>query len=852
MLARALYDNKAECSDELAFRKGDILTVLEQNVLGSEGWWRCYLHGRQGLAPANRLQLFTIPQQESPTTRPNYVTLARRSGQQSQQNIYQVPSVPKTEAGSMYEKMDNLYITPPSPGSDVYQTPMSSPAQVYYEKANSSSNQQMLTLPRASRAPSAPLAEVYDVPPAKLNAPAAPQGGRTPSPVSARSPCPLVIEQSQQLIYDIPSSPESPARSYTKTSKASNVYDVPPTGTLTQKARSNTPPVIGQFSTLPNPRKSDWIYDVPLSPERNDPKLNCRKVSIDQSMVYDVPPTRYGPVHSKMEASETPGQVYDIPPMQKSFSGAGRCLYDIPSSRDISPSCHNGNALKSSSTFRKVKLQQRDSKENVYDIPRGLGIGSPLKNETSSSSYSERIYDIPPPIPTNEKPSSHKSQCNRFSASSSDSRTSTLSTSSTSSESAADDSMGDAILEPEVAIKRISELQERLSSSIASLMIFVSSKWRLQENMEANLGDIHRAVDGIVSSLRCFIDFARTIKANAAHLTDTNIQHRITGQLETLSDSHQTLSKNQEAINQCNWSLQALVIDKPRVAPDDLDQFVMVARTIPDDVKRFVSIIIANGKLLFRKLPGGNPAQKPKTFRKPQVPPRQDTKVPQECPGEDKLKEKRFQLPRQKAVEDSGYVYLQKREDFEKMQKQASMLQLERKTSPEEKRRGWLKPESRILTGDELDGKNYMKHCWIMLTPPSPVTKPESAQRAAVKKLALSEHCYLYFGALHKATQVFSDSLDRNEPPEVFIGQGKLIIMVGQKLVDMLCQDAKAGEARNDVLHRSSQLCSQLKNLAMATKAAAVQYPDPGALRELRHRTSELSGYAQVFRSMLE
>lgn len=46
-MARALYDNIAESPDELAFRRGDLLTVLEQNTAGSEGWWLCSLRGRQ-------------------------------------------------------------------------------------------------------------------------------------------------------------------------------------------------------------------------------------------------------------------------------------------------------------------------------------------------------------------------------------------------------------------------------------------------------------------------------------------------------------------------------------------------------------------------------------------------------------------------------------------------------------------------------------------------------------------------------------------------------------------------------------------------------------------------------------
>ncbi|XKL63815.1 hypothetical protein PGB90_006179 [Kerria lacca] len=56
-VARALYDNVAESPDELPFRKGDLLTVLEQNTAGLEGWWLCSLRGRQGICPGNRLRL---------------------------------------------------------------------------------------------------------------------------------------------------------------------------------------------------------------------------------------------------------------------------------------------------------------------------------------------------------------------------------------------------------------------------------------------------------------------------------------------------------------------------------------------------------------------------------------------------------------------------------------------------------------------------------------------------------------------------------------------------------------------------------------------------------------------------
>lgn len=46
--AKAIYDNIAESPDELAFKRGDLLTVIEQDTDGLEGWWLCTnTRGRQ-------------------------------------------------------------------------------------------------------------------------------------------------------------------------------------------------------------------------------------------------------------------------------------------------------------------------------------------------------------------------------------------------------------------------------------------------------------------------------------------------------------------------------------------------------------------------------------------------------------------------------------------------------------------------------------------------------------------------------------------------------------------------------------------------------------------------------------
>uniref|UniRef100_A0A8C6UF61 SH3 domain-containing protein n=1 Tax=Neogobius melanostomus TaxID=47308 RepID=A0A8C6UF61_9GOBI len=120
----ALYDNTAECPDELAFRKGDILTVMEQNVAGTSGWWMCSLYGRQGLAPGNRLRLL------SQTTAGLSATLSPKedkplpSGQSpssSTNNIYQIPSVSRSNS-AVCKRTELLYKVPSTPMS-VTRTP---------------------------------------------------------------------------------------------------------------------------------------------------------------------------------------------------------------------------------------------------------------------------------------------------------------------------------------------------------------------------------------------------------------------------------------------------------------------------------------------------------------------------------------------------------------------------------------------------------------------------------------------------------------------------------------------------------------------------------------------------------
>lgn len=150
VLAKALYDNVAESPDELSFRKGDIMTVLERDTQGLDGWWLCSLHGRQGIVPGNRLKIlvgmYDGKQQQQAAPPPPEPAASCPSSQTQQRPLpppsaYAKPAPSPGPAGgfpakplhsAQYTSMhpaqpnaDSIYMMPPSHG------PKTSPQSVY-------------------------------------------------------------------------------------------------------------------------------------------------------------------------------------------------------------------------------------------------------------------------------------------------------------------------------------------------------------------------------------------------------------------------------------------------------------------------------------------------------------------------------------------------------------------------------------------------------------------------------------------------------------------------------------------------------------------------------------------------
>nr|XP_012322925.1 cas scaffolding protein family member 4 isoform X2 [Aotus nancymaae] len=796
LLARALYDNCPDCSDELAFSRGDILTILEQQVPESEGWWKCLLHGRQGLAPANRLQILT--EVAADRLRPPFLRDLEEAPASSEET-YQVPTLPHPPTpGPVYEQMRSWVEGPQLPAAQVYEFPdPPASARIICEKTLSFPKQAILTLPRPARAslPTLP-SQVYDV------------------PTQHRGPRALKEPEKQQL-YDIPASPKK-AGLHPPASQASG-QGVPLISATTLRR--------GGYSTLPNPQKSGWIYDTPGKTSIRNTSL----ISFAEDSVPHTVPSSSSTFHnppSGRARSLTP-QLNNRVPMQKKLSVPEIPSYSFLTPRDTFP-LDTDVSYKVPSSFLMPRVEQQNTKPNIYDIPKAMSsvsqagkeltkINEVSENSTghNSSWFSRRTTSLSP-------------EPDRLSVSSSDSRASVVSSCSTtstddSSSSSMEESAKELFLDLDVAKETAMALQHKVVSSVAGLMLFVSRKWRFRDYLEANIDAIHRATDHIEESVREFLHFAQGVHGTACNLTDSHLQNRIRDQMQTISNSYHILLETKESLDNRHWPLEVLVTDNVQNSPDDLERFVMVARMLPEDIKRFASIVIANGRLLFKQN-----CEKDETV---QLTPNAEFKC-KKCiqPPQRETESYQNSTPSTKQREDEH--------SSEILKKNRANICGQTLPNLEEKEKPIL--EQRLDENKDLG-----------ITNPGPLIPQPSSQQTPEKKPHLSEHCRLYFGALFKAISAFLSSLGSSQPPDILITQSKLVIMVGQKLVDTLCKETQERDVRNEILHSSSHLCSLLKDVALATKNAVLQYPSPAALGHLQAETEKLEQHTRQFRGTL-
>ncbi|XP_053593093.1 breast cancer anti-estrogen resistance protein 1 [Microplitis demolitor] len=289
--ARALYDNIAEAPDELAFRKGDVLTVLEQNTSGLEGWWLCSLRGRQGICPGNRLRLL-VGQYDTGGclggSRAD-LTLAedglQRHGKRRSWHVQPNRVVTPQKCGDVY--LYDLPVNRSSPApSSRRDSPLNSTDHLHNTSRLSSGQQSSIDS-------GGDVSDCYDVPPRATPV--------IPSPASSPSPAPSC--------YDTPRPPTSctPNSNYSGGSGVTplDCYDIPrPLQPLTPSSSASSLTNDGSLSGSNRSSITAPDYDIPRPRLPSNSKYN--------SSVHKISATSPSS-HNLQQQQQQRQQIYDVP-----------------------------------------------------------------------------------------------------------------------------------------------------------------------------------------------------------------------------------------------------------------------------------------------------------------------------------------------------------------------------------------------------------------------------------------------------------------------------------------------------------------------------------------------------------
>ncbi|XP_041759707.2 enhancer of filamentation 1 [Coregonus clupeaformis] len=854
LMAKALYDNVPESPEELAFRKGDILTIIEQNTGGLEGWWLCSLHGRQGIAPGNRLKLLigAMFDAQSPVAQSSPTGSAyQQKVVSSSQGLYQVP--PSVQSPGQ----QGIYQVPT--GQDVYQVPPQRNAlaadnttskvvtptgvgQSYAYSAGQHNQQDLYDVP-----PMRPQG-VYDIPPGKL------MGSHSPGQHGNSRP--------QEGVYDIPPGKlmGSPYPGQHGNARPQvGVHDIPPSTQMDPRTQGvysvppclNTPVLQEGNYDFPQPLKQhkqqEGIYDVP------PPTFTKPSASLSPQSNYDFPPSsqQIGPHHLQRPVTNDNEGIYDVPPPAHQLSGAGPRgdLYDIPRGMQQPPSQHRSTP------------QERD---------RGKGQSTPQERDRGKG---QGIYDIPPAL------GDVTDGVNRLSFSSTGSTHSSMSTTSTSTVSSAE---GRPALDVDQAVQRLCRQQQAVEASVGALQSLASSPhWRTYPFMERHSNELRTVLDRVRAALADFVVFGRGAAANATALSDPSLHSKLRRQLGRLEDSQQIILQTYQSLENCGWALNALTISsasKHQIKNDDLDRFVMVSRTVPNDAKQLASSVGGNAELLFRRAPTTNGS----SYRKGGTP-EEAVIHPQTSPPSDRdnyrghNQDKGNMNNSEKCVkswmEDYDYVHLQGKEDFERQQKvlleKENIIKQSKVQLGQEQINQFKQLEQEVIKPVENDITQWISHQHP--TGPSSSSPSDSSSSASPSLTGggarqmlcgrdrqllgfYAEQCQQHFVTLLNAVDAFFGCVGTGQPPRIFVAHSKFVILSAHKLVfigDTLSRQVATPEVANRVMNSSNVLCDLLKTVVGATKTAALHYPNTAAVQDMVDRVTDLSHHAQQFNEQL-
>ncbi|XP_074644670.1 breast cancer anti-estrogen resistance protein 1-like isoform X2 [Tubulanus polymorphus] len=857
-LAKALYDNVAETPEELEFRRGEVLTVVQRDYNGIDGWWLCSLRGRQGLVPGNRLKMISGMYDAGSEGHRNSLDSATR-------NINNEVLTPQ-KVGNVF-----VYDKQPTPviGGGDYDVPPRRNSPMHHQTPNRQ------TQPMDSQGN-------YDVP-----------------PTSQRKSVESNPDTNQ--MYDVlPSQKHRNSEGYD--SNRSSVMSTGSGASMSTSASNTSFKGQGHagsdrssfgFEVVPQE-----VYDIPrparkICAEENTTILQQQSPSQKQQItdLYDVPP-------ALRLKDDLDSGVYDSLPASKTHIGVDRNVTtkvsvqsdECPKTSVIKIDDHDYDLPVDGATGSSRSARSGDP--DTYDtLPnKSLVGGRAQKGEMGS------VYDIPPQV-TKDVPLRDNAQCLLEGLEEQIRRMSTSSYDSSRSSDLPNIPYDELPIELDAAMDLLVKVQQDLTTATTRLLGFINSSWRKRANLEPVIYDVRQACVHFLSCLTEFVSFGQGALANSTRAADKNLVRKLYKSLQPILECHQTVSKAVKNQENVNWSVPELVQDVIDLkSEDDLTLIMTCARNVSIDLRTLVSVIQGNSSLLFKRVlkndefisdgvrlrcnspnrsgiqdrPLPTPPSKMRALNaslntsigavEPDVPLSSSTPIKSVRSKENALDDDNDYENDSREWLADDYVQLEWKEKMERKLLEKRQREAQERANSQTENisidfdksgiKDALTPQQKVQFEkvEEESLKPVDTNVPITEEPAQCKNSPVSESGLTTKDKQLlefySNQMVTHAGLLTNAIEAFLNCIEYNHPPKIFVAHSKFVLLNAHKIVyigDTLTRSLNHLEIKNKVMLCANHLCECLKQTVLATKHATFSYPSVTAVQEMVDRIVDVS-----------
>ncbi|XP_043220619.1 breast cancer anti-estrogen resistance protein 1-like isoform X1 [Amphibalanus amphitrite] len=882
-MALAMFDNLADSPDELSFRRGDTLTVVEQNTGGLQGWWLCSFRGRQGIVPGNRLQLLEgvyDPAQAAKVAAQMHGTTGRfrRSWSPNAKNSPMNQSTASLPRPSRAERLMRQY------SGDTYDSP---PAPVSVVSAA----QEDYDTPRAHRVPPPPppasakprltaggggATALYSAPASnRCSAVSITSAGSSTRSSSGSSSNRSSLEQAPEAtpLRRPPGIPEngrlsdaSEGEEYdiprrigpTWPTEEQDTYDVPPSRPAARGSRNQVDDAReGETYDFPPPRTRTESRDVRVS----SPQETQSRLRLDSGDTYDIPPPPTGRL-AELELSDSSAargetetdspndtldtiDTYDYPrPAHDVYDyphpSGGQDVNDSPrGGQDVFDSPRGGQDVYDAPRARQDVYDSPHGGQDVYDSPRGGQDVYDFPRAAQESYSSPRpeldIYDSPraPSVTTPRRGAAAASFGSRDSLQSSalSHRASTVSEASVGSGSS------EVVLRSErsrtgTASRNATYWLRSAGSGGSSALSGFGEPRELPLDTDAGLETVARLDQEVTAALdRLFAAVAPSSRA-AAHMEASAVDLKL------------TVMRLRTALHELIQFAYGAMVATTRGPEQRIgSQFVHVLRPLEETARLIDSAAETQER-------AGWSAAALRRQNAPSDALSQLVACAQSLRGDVRqvvafvrgnaalvFRRRASVLAERGASPPSGpRAGLMGDYDYVCLQTSGSLAEEGdevRSRLPEELRGSFdnLMKESQVPVGDRVDANDHQ----------------------VIEFYRGQTECHHAF--LNNAIDALFQTIQNNQPPKVFVAHSKFVILSAHKLVyigDTVHRNVVHAGVRRDALAAADALFATLRRTVQSTKTAALQFPSAHAVQEMADAVLDVSRAAEDLKLVMD